>query len=73
MASLVGDAAGDADVLVARATPVGTGALAIVRLSGPAGRTLALAREVAPRIPVRPVARRAYLSPFLDEEGGVVD
>ena len=69
MAPLVGDAAGDGDVLVARATPVGTGALAIVRLSGPAGRVLALAREMAPRIPVRPVARRAYLSPFLDEEG----
>jgi tRNA modification GTPase len=73
MAPLVGDAAGDGDVLVARATPAGTGALAIVRLSGPAGRALAVAREVAPRIPVRPVARRAYLSPFLDEEGAAVD
>ena len=69
MAPLVGDAAGDGDVLVARATPVGTGALAIVRLSGPAGRVLALARAMAPRIPARPLARRAYLSPFLDEEG----
>ena len=73
MAPLVGDAAGDGDVLVARATPAGAGALAIVRLSGPAGRALALARELAPRIPVRPLARRAYLSPFLDEEGSVVD
>ncbi len=73
MARLVGDAAGDGDVLVARATPVGTGALAIVRLSGPAGRVLALARELAPRIPLRPMARRAYLSPFLDEDGGVAD
>ncbi|MBK9089115.1 MAG: tRNA modification GTPase [Holophagales bacterium] len=73
MAPLVGDAAGDGDVLVARATPVGTGALAIVRLSGPAGRVLALAREMAPRIPARPQARRAYLSPFLDEEGSVAD
>ncbi|HYN44305.1 MAG TPA: GTPase, partial [Thermoanaerobaculia bacterium] len=73
MAPLVGDTAGDGDVLVARATPLGTGALAIVRLSGPAGRALALAREVAPRIPARPVARMAYLSPFLDQEGGVVD
>ena len=73
MARLVGDAAGDGDVLVARATALGPGALAIVRLSGPAGRVLALAREVAPRIPQRPVARRAYLSPFLDEEGAVVD
>ena len=73
MAPLVGDAAGQGDVLVARATPVGTGALAIVRLSGPEGRVLALARELAPRIPARPHARRAYLSPLLDEDGGVVD
>lgn len=73
MVPLVGDAAGDGDVLVARATPVGTGALAIVRLSGPSGRVLSLAREMAPRVPLRPVARRAYLSPFLDGEGEVVD
>lgn len=73
MVPLVGDAAGDGDVLVARATPAGTGALAIVRLSGPAGRVLSLAREMAPRVPLRPVARRAYLSPFLDGEGEVVD
>ncbi|MBK8594202.1 MAG: hypothetical protein IPN83_01180 [Holophagales bacterium] len=73
MAPLVGDAAGDGDVLVARATPAGAGALAIVRLTGPAGVTLAVARRVAPRIPGHPVARRAYLSPFVDEDGGVVD
>jgi tRNA modification GTPase len=73
VAPLVGDAAGDGDVLVARATPAGAGALAIVRLSGPAGLALALARGLAPRIPVRPLARRAYLSSFLDEEGSVVD
>ncbi len=73
MAALVGDPAGRADVLVARATPPGAGALAIVRLSGPAGRALEVARKLAPRLPERPVPRRAYLSPFLDEEGGVVD
>ncbi len=73
MALLVGDGAGEADVLVARATPPGPSALAIIRLSGPPGRTLAIARAVAPRIPARPVPRRACLSPFLDEEGGVVD
>ena len=74
MAPLVGDAAGDGDVLVARATPVGTGALAIVRLSGPAGRVLA-AREGGWRRGFRRgrVPRRAYLSPFLDEDGSVVD
>jgi tRNA modification GTPase len=73
VAPLVGDAAGDGDILVARATPVGAGALAIVRLSGPAGRVLELAREMAPRIPARPSARRAYFSQFLDEDGSVVD
>ena len=73
MAPLVGDAAREADVLVARATPAGSGALAIVRLSGPPGRTIGLARGLAARIPERPEARRAYLSPFLDAEGAVVD
>ena len=73
MAPLVGDAAGAADVLVARATPVGTGALAIVRLSGPPGRALAVARGLAPRLPAEPEPRRAYLSPFLGEEGCEVD
>ncbi len=73
MAPLVGDGAREADVLVARATPAGSGALAIVRLSGPPGRTIGLARGVAARIPETPVARRAYLSPFLDAEGAVVD
>ena len=69
----VGDAAGFADVLVARATPPGTGALAIVRLSGPPGETLRVARALAPRLPAAPEARRAYLSPFLDEQGDPVD
>lgn len=73
MAPLFGDAAGAADVLVARATPAGSGALAIVRLSGPPGRALAVARGLAPRLPAEPVPRRAYLSPFLDEDGCAVD
>lgn len=73
MSPLVGDTAGEGDVLVARATPPGVGALAIVRLSGPAGRALAIARGVAPRLPARAVSRRAYLSPFVDEDGSVVD
>lgn len=73
MAPLVGDAAGAADVLVARATPAGSGALAIVRLSGPPGRTLAVARALAPRLPEAPRPRRAYLSPLLGEDGDAVD
>jgi tRNA modification GTPase len=73
VAPLVGDAGGSADVLVARATAAGAGALAIVRLSGPQGPTLGIARELAPRLPARPAPRRAYLSPFLDEDGLIVD
>jgi hypothetical protein len=41
MPALVGDPGGGADVLVARATPPGASAVAIVRLSGPPGRTIA--------------------------------
>ncbi len=73
MAPLVADGAEAADVLVARATPAGAGALAIVRLSGPPGATLSIARALAPRLPARPEARRAYLSPFRDEEGALLD
>jgi tRNA modification GTPase len=49
------------------------GALAIVRLSGPPGRTLAIARGLAPRLAVQAEPRRAYLSPFVDEDGSIVD
>ena len=73
MAALVGDAAGSGDVLVARATAAGAGALAIVRLSGPSGRTLDVARGLAPRVPFPPEARHAYFSPLLDADGAVVD
>ena len=73
MAPLVGDAAGVADVLVARATPPGAGALAIVRLSGPPGRALAIARGVAPRLPEDAEPRRTFLSPFLAADGEPVD
>ncbi len=73
MAPLVADGAGTADVLVARATPPGSGALAIVRLSGPPGATLAIGRALAPRLPARPEERRAYLSSFRDEEGALLD
>lgn len=73
MAPLVGDAAGAADVLVARATPAGSGALAIVRLSGPPGRALAVARGLAPGLPGEPAPRRAHLSALLGEDGDAVD
>ncbi len=73
MAPLVGDPGGGGDVLVARATPAGAGAVAIVRLSGPPGSTVEIARRVAPRLPQRPEPRRAYRTELLDEEGLVVD
>lgn len=73
MAPLVGDPGGRGDVLVARATAAGAAALAIVRLSGPPGRTLGLARGVAPGLPSRPEPRRAYRSLFVDEEGAALD
>jgi tRNA modification GTPase len=73
VAPLVADPGGGADVLVARATPAGAGAVAIVRLSGPPGRTVEVARGVAPRLPERPEPRRAYRTHLLDEEGVVVD
>ena len=71
MAPLVGDAAGAADVLVARATPGGAGALAIIRLSGPEGEALRVARRIVPGLPARPEARRALRATFLDEVGEV--
>jgi len=73
VALLVADGEGTADVLVARATPPGSGALAIVRLSGPPGATLSIARAMAPRLPARPEPRRAYLSLFRDETGALLD
>lgn len=73
MAPLVADGEGTADVVVARATPPGSGALAIVRLSGPPGATLSIARAIAPRLPARPEPRRACLSPFRDETGALLD
>ena len=73
MAPLVADGAGATDVVVARATPPGAGALAILRLSGPPGATLSIARVLAPRLPPRPEPRRAYLSPFRDETGALLD
>jgi tRNA modification GTPase len=71
--SLVADRERRADVIVAPATPPGVSALAVVRLSGPAGTTLAVARKLAPSLPVRPEARRARLCRIVDEDGAVLD
>ena len=47
MARLSADPDRSGDVVVAPATPPGASALAVVRLTGPAGATLALARRIA--------------------------
>jgi tRNA modification GTPase len=48
-----------ADTIVALGTPAGRGALGVVRLSGPAA--WAIARRIAPGLPVRAKARKAYV------------
>lgn len=73
MGALVGDALGTGDVIVAPATPPGTSALAVVRLSGPPGRTLDVARRLAAGLPERPSPRRARRAVFLDAEGEPLD
>lgn len=59
--------AADVETIVAAATPLGRGALAVVRLSGP--RALSIARAVAPGLSGRPAPRRATLVDFSDSRG----
>jgi len=61
VARLSADPDRSGDVVVAPATPPGKSALAVVRLTGPAGATLALARRIAPRLPETPRPREAAL------------
>jgi tRNA modification GTPase len=56
------------DTIVARATPPGVGAIAVVRVSGPGA--LAIARAVAPRLPDPIEARYAHLTVLVDPETG---
>ena len=53
------------------ATPPAAGGVGIIRISG--ADALAVAARVAPGIPARPEPRRAYLTPFTDIEGRVLD
>lgn len=69
MRGLVADAGGACDVIVAPATPPGTSALAVVRLTGPPGRTLRVARALAPALPAEPRPWGAHFSRLLDAEG----
>lgn len=52
------------DTIAAISSPPGTGAIALLRLSG--AKALAVARAIAPSLPKDPVARRAYFVPLLD-------
>jgi tRNA modification GTPase len=59
------------DTIVAVATPRGQGAIGIVRISGP--EALAVARRLAPRLPVEPTPRHAYWTPLISGDGGPMD
>lgn len=73
MGALVADAAGDADVLVALATPPGVSALAVVRLTGPAGQTLRVAARLAPELGLAPAPRVARRLTLVDASGDPLD
>ncbi|MGZ6987871.1 MAG: tRNA uridine-5-carboxymethylaminomethyl(34) synthesis GTPase MnmE, partial [Thermoanaerobaculia bacterium] len=73
MARLVADPDRGGDVLVAAATPPGASALAVVRLTGPPGVTLAVARRIAPRLPEAPRPREAALCRLVGEDGRPLD
>ena len=73
MSPLSGDRERGSDVLVAPATPPGVSALAVVRLTGPAGTTRAVARRLAPDFPAEPLPRRALLLRLVDAEGRGID
>ncbi len=68
MGALVADREGTGDVIVAPATPPGASALAIIRLSGPPGAALAVARRLVPSLPERPEERHALVARFVDAE-----
>jgi tRNA modification GTPase len=73
MSPLAGDPERGDDVLVAPATPPGVSALAVIRLTGPAGRTLAVARRLAPDFPADAAPRRARLVRLVDAGGRALD
>ncbi len=73
MSPLAGDRERGDDVLVAPATPPGVSALAVVRLTGPEGRTRIVARRLAPGFPADPPARQALLVGLVDAEGRALD
>lgn len=69
---LVSDPAGDLDVIVARATPPGVSALAVVRMSGPEGEPRRILSALAPQAAsIR--AREARFVRLSDHEGEPLD
>lgn len=58
---------------MAPATPPGTSALAVVRLSGPRGMTLPVVRQLVPDLPERQRPREARLSEVVDARGILLD
>ncbi|HEX7615263.1 MAG TPA: tRNA uridine-5-carboxymethylaminomethyl(34) synthesis GTPase MnmE, partial [Thermoanaerobaculia bacterium] len=60
-------------VLVAPATPPGSSALAVVRLTGQAGATRRVARQIARRLPEEPRPREAALHLLVGEDGRPLD
>lgn len=58
------------DTIAALSTPAGSGAIAVLRLSGP--RAIAVLRALAPSLPDDPVDRRAMLAELRDR-GGAID
>ena len=73
MAPLVADPDRGGDVVVAPATPPGVSALAVVRLTGPSGVTLAVARRIAPHLAEAPHPREATLQRLVGEDGRPLD
>ena len=73
MGSLVSEGFRFADVIVAPATPPGVSALAIVRLSGPSGATLEVARRFTDDLPSRPEPRKLLRVRLLDVAGQPLD
>ena len=57
------------DTIAALSSAPGTGAVAMLRISGP--NALEVAGRVAPSLPLEPLARRAYFVPLIDLDGQV--
>jgi tRNA modification GTPase len=57
------------DTIAALSSAPGTGAVALLRISGP--KALEVAGRVAPSLPVEPLPRRAHVAPLIDLDGQV--